>query len=58
VISLATLQPLEAQDVCAEVCKINSNLAMVLNVPVSSTAQATGVGWGATGGVGYNFNCA
>ena len=37
-------------------CKINSNVAMVLNVPVSSTAQVTGIGWGATGGVGYNLN--
>jgi hypothetical protein len=56
VIGLATVQPLEAQDDCGEVCKINSNLAMVLNMPVSSTAQVTGIGWGATGGVGYNFN--
>jgi hypothetical protein len=55
-IGLAALQLLEAQDDCGEVCKINSNVAMVLNVPVSSTAQVTGSGWGATGGVGYNLN--
>ncbi|HWI67790.1 MAG TPA: hypothetical protein VNS88_05370, partial [Nitrospiraceae bacterium] len=56
VIELAPPQRLHAQDDCGEVCKINSNLAMVLNIPVSSTAQVTGIGWGATGGVGYNFN--
>jgi hypothetical protein len=52
-IALTPLQSLHAQD--AE-SKINSNLAMVLNLPVSSTAQVAGVGWGAIGGVGYNFN--
>lgn len=56
VIALAPLQPLLAQDDCAASCKINSNLAMVLNIPVGSTAQVAGTGWGAVGGVGYNFN--
>jgi outer membrane protein with beta-barrel domain len=55
-IALAPLRPLHAQDDCVSRCKINSNLAMVMNMPVSQTAQAAGTGWGATGGVGYNFN--
>jgi hypothetical protein len=33
-----------------------SNLAVVLNMPVTETAQVAGTGLGATGGVGYNFN--
>ena len=56
VIGLGPLQRLQAQDDCGEVCKINSNLAMVLNLPVGSTSQVVGTGWGAVGGVGYNFN--
>jgi hypothetical protein len=55
-LALAPLQSLHAQDDCAASCKINSNLAMVLNMPVSSTSQVAGTGWGAVGGVGYNFN--
>ena len=55
-IALAQLPSLHAQDDCAGVCKVNSNLAMVLNMPVSSTAHVAGVGWGVVGGVGYNLN--
>lgn len=36
--------------------KSRTILAMVLNIPVSSTSQVAGNGWGAVGGVGYNFN--
>lgn len=46
---LTSLQNLHAQ-------KINSNLAMVLNLPVGSTSEVAGTGWGAVGGVGYNIN--
>jgi hypothetical protein len=46
---LTSLQNLYAQ-------KINSNLAMVLNMPVGSTSEVAGTGWGAVGGVGYNIN--
>jgi hypothetical protein len=46
---LTSLQNLHAQ-------KINSNLAMVLNMPVGSTSEVVGTGWGAVGGVGYNIN--
>jgi hypothetical protein len=46
---LTCLQTLHAQ-------KINSNLAMVLNLPVGSTSKVAGTGWGAVGGVGYNIN--
>jgi hypothetical protein len=56
VIALAPLQPLKAQDDCGDECKINSNLAMVVNVPVNLTAEAVGTGWGIVGGAGYNFN--
>ncbi len=55
-LALTPLQPLQAQDNQGRESKINSNLAMVVNMPVGSTAQAVGTGWGATGGVGYNFN--
>jgi hypothetical protein len=55
-IALAPLQLLRAQNDCTGMCKINSNLGMVVNIPVSSTAHVMGTGWGATGGVGYNFN--
>ena len=57
VIALASLRPLQAQDEsCGDDCKINSNVAMIVNVPVNPTAQVAGTGWGAAAGVGYNFN--
>ena len=56
VILLTPLQPLQAQDDCGDECKLNANLAGVINVPVNSTAQAVGTGWGTVVGVGYNFN--
>jgi Outer membrane protein beta-barrel domain len=56
IMAVAPLQALQAQDGCDNDCKINSNLAMVVNVPVNSTAQVFGSGWGGVGGVGYNFN--
>jgi Outer membrane protein beta-barrel domain len=56
VIALTPMQALQAQDGCDNDCKINSNLAMVVNVPVNSTAQVFGSGWGGVGGAGYNFN--
>jgi hypothetical protein len=56
-IALAPLQILQAQDDnCGDECKLNSNLAMIVSVPVSSSAQVVGTGWGIVGGVGYNFN--
>jgi hypothetical protein len=55
-IALTPLLPLHAQDDCGDECRINSNLAMVVNVPVNPTAQAVGTGWGIVGGAGYNFN--
>jgi hypothetical protein len=36
--------------------KINSNLGVTVNVPVSSTADVVNTGWGFSTGVGYNFN--
>jgi hypothetical protein len=57
VIALAPLQFLRAQEGdCGDECKINSNLAMIISSPVSSSAQVVGTGWGIVGGVGYNFN--
>jgi hypothetical protein len=47
---------LHAQGDCTGACRVNSNLAMVLNIPVSSTAHVTGLGWGVAGGVGYNLS--
>ena len=49
-IALTPLQLLHAQD-CDEECKVNDNVAMVLNVPVNSTAQVVGIGWGAVAGI-------
>lgn len=47
---------LQAQEDCGDECKLNTNLAMVINWPVSSSAQVIGTGWGIVGGAGYNFN--
>ena len=54
VIALAPSQPVLAQ--CGDECKVNTNLAMVINVPVSQTAQVASIGWGTVAGVGYNLN--
>jgi hypothetical protein len=59
VVVLSLMQPLSAQmedTWCGDNCKINSNLAVVVNVPLNPTAQFVTVGWGGVGGVGYNFN--
>jgi hypothetical protein len=56
---LVSMLPLSAQtgeSWCGDHCKINSNLAFVVNVPLNPTAQFATVGWGGVGGVGYNFN--
>jgi len=56
-IVLAPVQILQAQDdSCGDECKINTNLGMIVSVPVSSSAQVVGTGWGIVGGAGYNFN--
>ena len=55
-IALTPLQLLHAQDDCEDECKVNTNLAMIINVPVNSTAQVVGTGWGTVAGIGYNFN--
>lgn len=55
-IVLAAVQLLQAQDDCGDECRINTNLALVINVPVNASAQAVGTGWGIAGGIGYNFD--
>jgi len=55
-IALVPVPLLQAQDDCGDECKLNSNLAMIVSVPVNPSAQAVGTGWGIVGGVGYNFN--
>jgi hypothetical protein len=55
-IALTSVQLLHAQDDCSDECKLNDNVAMVVNVPVNSTAQVVGTGWGTVVGIGYNFN--
>jgi hypothetical protein len=55
VIALTPMQQLQGQSDCGGEC-INTNLAMVLNVPANSTAQAVGTGWGTVVGIGRNFN--
>ena len=54
VIALAPSQPFLAQ--CGDDCKVNTNLAMVISVPVSQTAQVASIGWGMVAGAGYNLN--
>lgn len=55
-IGLVPVPILQAQDDCGDECKVNTNLAMIINVPVSSSAKVIGTGWGIVGGAGYNFN--
>jgi hypothetical protein len=54
-IALAPLQRLHAQD-CGDECKVNTNVGVSANVPLNPTSQVAVPGWGALGGVGYNFN--
>ena len=56
VMPLAVASVLYAQDDCGDECKVNTNVAMVVSAPVSSSAQVVGTGWGIVGGAGYNFN--
>src|SRR5215470_7830981 len=55
---LASVAPLHAQiaEGCEDHCSLNSNLAVVVNVPLNPTAQVASVGGGVVAGVGYNFN--
>jgi len=55
-IALAPAQTVLAQDECRGMCKLNSNVAMMLNMPVNQTGEVMGTGWGAGGGVGYNIS--
>jgi hypothetical protein len=56
-IILAWLQPLHSQeDDCGDECKLNSNVAIIVSVPLKTTAQVTSTGWGTVGGVGWNIN--
>jgi hypothetical protein len=41
---------------CGDHCSINSNLAVVIHVPLNPTSQVVSTGWGGVAGVGYNFN--
>src|SRR5947209_5529520 len=56
VLPLALANVLFAQDECTEECKVNTNVAIVTNAPISSSAHVVGTGWGLVGGAGYNFN--
>lgn len=50
------LEPLHAQNEPEDESQINSNLGLVVNVPVSTTADVVSTGGGLASGVGYNFN--
>ena len=56
VIALTPVQLLQAQDDCGDECKLNTNLGVIVSVPVSPSAQVVATGWGLVGGAGYNFN--
>ena len=55
-IAFVPVQTLLAQDECKGMCKVNSNVAMMLNLPMNQTGKVMGTGWGAGGGVGYNIS--
>jgi hypothetical protein len=55
-VALTPLQLLHAQDNCGDECRLNDNVAMILNVPVNSTAEVVSTGWGMVGGIGHNFS--
>jgi len=55
-IALVPAQLLQAQDDCGDECKLNTNLATILSVPVNPSTQVLGAGWGFVGGAGYNFD--
>jgi hypothetical protein len=52
----ACMVPLHAQEEFGEDSKLNTNLAMVVSVPLNPIAKFTNFGWGTTVGAGYNFN--
>ena len=59
VVLFASMQRLHGQideNACGDACKINTNLGVVVNVPLNPTSQVATVGWGAVAGIGYNFN--
>jgi hypothetical protein len=56
VLPLALAHVLHAQEDCGDECKLNTNVAIVINAPISSSAEVVGTGWGIVGGAGYNFN--
>lgn len=57
-LALSSTQPLWAQleSPCEDHCKINTNLAGIVNAPLNPTAALVTVGWGGVAGMGYNFN--
>ncbi len=56
VIALVPIQLLQAQDDCGNECRLNTNLGVIVSVPVNPSAQVVSSGWGLVGGAGYNFN--
>jgi hypothetical protein len=56
VIAFAAVQLLHAQEDCGDECKLNTNLGMIVSMPVNPSAQVVGTGWGIVGGAGFNFN--
>ncbi len=56
VIAVVFAGPLFAQNEPEENTKINSNLGLVVNVPLGSTSDIIHTGWGVDTGVGYNFD--
>ena len=57
-LAVSSTQPLWAQleSACADHCKINTNIAGIVNVPLNPSATVVTAGWGGVAGVGYNFN--
>ncbi len=45
-IALGPVQLLRAQDDCGNECKLNTNLGVIVSVPVNPSAQVVATGWG------------
>lgn len=57
-LAVASTHPLWAQleSACEDHCKINTNIAGIVNVPLNPSATVASAGWGGVAGVGYNFS--
>ena len=58
---LLWVRPLHAQyglddEDCGNDCRLNSNVAMMVNLPAGPTSNVAATGWGTVAGIGWNMN--